>query len=532
MYLCTQNTMNMKNKSLLLSFFSVLLSVSLYAENEIDRQLRMLDETLVQRGSYDAVKQHRIDSLVRLSYLCEEPYEIYKKLYEEYRSYNYDKALVYAEDMAAEARESDDSQRISESVIAQAFVYLSGGLFHEAYQQLETLPEMPSGVLADEYLLTFARLLYDMCDFAGNAQASGLYSEKACGFMTQLAHRYSPADSASYWYPLAVIDMHRGNYERSISRMEQALTDSRNTLHEKAIYASSLSYLYRQTGDPETALSKAIEAAVYDCKSSTYEAVALRVVAELLYERGEFELANRYIHIAMEDANRYHARHRQVSISLLLPIIEEHHSQQSHRQAVAAYILLAIVLVLLMVCVAAIIILSYRTKAVHAARQTIDQMNQSLLEANRLKEELLGTLLTSRSQYINAVQQYQQDVKQHAVNRQWSDLLSVPKGADARLQRTVLERQLDSIILRVYPTFVQDFNALLRPEERLVLKKDELMNAQLRIFALIRLGISHNEVIAEILNYSVNTVYNYKTRVIASSDLSPEEFHAALMRIR
>ena len=234
----------------------------------------------------------------------------------------------------------------------------------------------------------------------------------------------------------------------------------------------------------------------------------------------------------MEDANRYHARHRQVSISLLLPIIEEHHSQQSHRQAVAAYILLSIVLVLLMVCVAAIIILSYRTKAVHAARQTIDQMNQSLLEANRLKEELLGTLLTSRSQYINAVQQYQQDVKQHAVNRQWSDLLSVPKGADARLQRTVLERQLDSIILRVYPTFVQDFNALLRPEERLVLKKDELMNAQLRIFALIRLGISHNEVIAEILNYSVNTVYNYKTRVIASSDLSPEEFHAALMRIR
>ena len=159
-------------------------------------------------------------------------------------------------------------------------------------------------------------------------------------------------------------------------------------------------------------------------------------------------------------------------------------------------------------------------------------MNQSLMEANQLKEELLGTLLTSRSKYINAVQQYQQEVKQHALNRQWSPLLSVPKEADARMQRTVLERQLDSIILRIYPSFVEDFNSLLRPDEQLVLRKDELLNAQLRIFALIRLGISHNEVIAEILNYSVNTVYNYKTRVISASDLEPDAFYAALMRIR
>ena len=158
-------------------------------------------------------------------------------------------------------------------------------------------------------------------------------------------------------------------------------------------------------------------------------------------------------------------------------------------------------------------------------------MNRNLLEANKLKEELLGTLLSSRSQYINAVQHYQQSVKQNAVNRQWSELLTVPKSADARLQRTVLDRQIDTVFLSVYPTFVRDFNMLLKPSERIVLKNDELLNAQLRIFALIRMGVNHNEVIAEILDYSINTVYNYKTRVIASSSLSQEEFYQALMQI-
>jgi len=158
-------------------------------------------------------------------------------------------------------------------------------------------------------------------------------------------------------------------------------------------------------------------------------------------------------------------------------------------------------------------------------------MNNSLMEANKLKEELLGTLLASRSQYIAAVQQYQQDVRQNAANRKWSELMTVPKAADARQQRLVLDHQIDTIFLSLYPTFVKDMNAILRPEEQIILKKGELLNVQLRIFALIRLGITHNEIIAQILDYSINTVYSYKTRVIAASDLDSDAFYAALMHI-
>ena len=109
--------------------------------------------------------------------------------------------------------------------------------------------------------------------------------------------------------------------------------------------------------------------------------------------------------------------------------------------------------------------------------------------------------------------------------------MTTPKNADAKLQRQILNRRMDEMLLKIFPTFVEDFNQLLREEERFVLKENELLNTQLRIFALIRLGIAHNEVIAEILDYSINTVYTYKTRTINRSHLSPNDFYTQLMQI-
>lgn len=330
---------------------------------------------------------------------------------------------------------------------------------------------------------------------------------------------------------MAVVDLREGNYLRSINRCHSALEATQPSIHDKAITTSTLAHLYRQTGDPGSALHYYIEAAVYDIRSSTYETVAMRNVAELLFETGETDLADRYIHIAMHDAQRYHARHRQVGVAQSLPIIEEKMMSRIRLQQYVTFGLLVFVGILLMIGIGGIIILIRQNRALSTARETIDRMNNSLTEANKLKEQLLGTLLASRSQYINAVSQYQQEVKQNAVDRNWRALMTIPKGSDARIQRTVLDHQIDTIFLHIYPDFVEDFNRLLRPHEQIKLKNDELLNAQLRIFALVRLGITHNEVIAEILGYSINTVYTYKTRVMSASDLTPEAFYAALMDI-
>ena len=147
------------------------------------------------------------------------------------------------------------------------------------------------------------------------------------------------------------------------------------------------------------------------------------------------------------------------------------------------------------------------------------------------KIEILSNILVGQSQYINAVEQYQASIKEAVVKRQLSQLMTIPKNADAKLQRQTLNRRRDEMLLKIFPTFVEDFNSLLREDQRFVLKENELLNTQLRIFALIRLGIVHNEVIAEILDYSINTIYTYKTRTINRSHLSPEEFYHQLMKI-
>ena len=498
------------------------------AEHSISQQLDRLDATLAMRSHIDAVKHRRIDSLQRCLYLADEPYDLYKQLYQEYRSYKYDTALVFAQHMYDEAVRKADSALLLEAQVSRAFVYLSGGLFHEAYQVLNGMTWAQSDA---GYLLTFARLLYDMSDYTGSTGLSDEYNRRGNAFMSALATHYSASDSAVYWYPLAVIDLRNGDYERSIARMLEALRDSRLSAHDQAIYASSLAYLYRQTGNNDAALSHYIDAAIHDIESSTYETIAMRMIAEILYEQGEIVLADKYIHIAMSDARAYNARHRQVSISQVLPIIEENYKHHIQQRATVAYILFAVVLLMLIIGVTGIILLIRRNKAIHDAQHTIDDMNRNLTIANKIKEELLCSLLVGHSQYLNAVEQYQNMVKERVVQRRTNELMTVPKNVDARLQRQLLYRRLDDTLLSIFPTFVGEFNALLLPEHTMEIKPDEKLNPALRIFALIRLGITQNEVIADILDYSINTIYTYKTRTINHSRYDADAFYTALMHI-
>lgn len=218
-------------------------------------------------------------------------------------------------------------------------------------------------------------------------------------------------------------------------------------------------------------------------------------------------------------------------VSQTLPIIEHKQTEELRRQRWLAFSLLGIVVVLLIICIVGMVLIIRRTQAVHEAQQTIREMNQNLLVANKLKEEMLGTFLTGNSQYLTAVEQYQKRVKENVTQRRYNELMVIPKNADARLRRLNMNRSIDEMLLKLYPSFVTSFNALLRTDQQFVLKPDELLNTQMRIFALMRLGITHNDTIAEILDCSINTVYTYKTRTILRSDLSPDAFYARLMAI-
>lgn len=523
-------------KTLLFLLPLVLYTCGAFANKySIKSDIQRLDMVLDQRAYYDLCKRQRIDSLTLLLDTAKTPYTIYKCLYEEYKSFNYDTALVFTQNMHEEALLMQQPALLAEADLSRAFVYLSGGLFKEAYDLLShlesTLHATPCTLHHTHlYYITYARLLYDMADYAGG-EMFDTYNKRANSYMQQIIDQSSQADSMYYHYPLASILLRQGNHRKSIAHFQEALMDSRCSIHDQAIFYSSIAYLYRQLGDDHMAFQYYVDAAIADIQSSTYETVALRMIAEMLYQQGEIDLANKYIHIAMHDAQRYHARHRQVSISQLLPIIEQQHTQVLKRHNNLAFIFLSISIFLLISLAVFIILIVRRTRKLHSARLTINDINQNLLIANTVKEELLSNILVGQSQYINAVEQYQASIKEAVVKRQLSQLMTIPKNADAKLQRQTLNRRRDEMLLKIFPTFVEDFNSLLREDQRFVLKENELLNTQLRIFALIRLGIVHNEVIAEILDYSINTIYTYKTRTINRSHLSPEEFYHQLMKI-
>jgi len=220
-----------------------------------------------------------------------------------------------------------------------------------------------------------------------------------------------------------------------------------------------------------------------------------------------------------------------VENSQILPIIEQENIRSLENQRHKIFILVIIVVLLLGVCLLGLWQLRRRNRKLQKARETIGEINQNLLLANRIKEEYIGNFLCWQSDFIGEMDKYQHLVKKNAAAKKFEELLTIPKSMDAHKKREDFYKRFDEMFLHIFPDFVSHFNALLRKDEQIELKEGELLNTDLRIFALMRLGIVHNEVIAQVLNYSVNTIYTYKTKVKNRSDLDNDRFLEAVMQI-
>ena len=257
----------------------------------------------------------------------------------------------------------------------------------------------------------------------------------------------------------------------------------------------------------------------------------MSIVAQRMYQYGDIEHATRYIQQALADAQFYNARHRQLHVSKILPIIEQHQlltQQKQNRRIrvlnVCLYAMIAAMLVMLL-------FLYNRIKRTIAAERRMEEMNRRLREANYIKEECIATFLYNESSVYSKLERYQRYVKKRAQEKRWEELLQIPSYADVRTLRNDFYKRFDSMFLHIFPNFIAQFNALLDDDKQIRLRVGELLNTELRIFALIRLGINDNQQIATLLDYSINTIYTYKTKVKSYSQLSSEEFYQRLMQI-
>lgn len=505
----------------------LLSNLGLLATNDSD--LNNLVQVLEEHELYQQQKQQRIH------YLQQAPMSQYDRLLaltEEYQSYSYDTATMYVEKLIDEALLSKDNNKIAQAKIKQAFLYLSSGLFKESSDIFQSIDIAHSNRdIQAEYYIHYARLLYDMADYA-HGKISYEYINQGNKLSEEALKRISPQDTIRYWSTAALYAMKMGENNLAIQRFNRVLETSHITEHQKAIAYSSLAFIYQNMGDTVLANRNIILAAIADIKSCTKETVAMSVVAQHAFEQGNIPEAAHFIQVALNDANFYNARHRQVKITKVMPIIEQQQlliEQQQNRRITRLNICLYVLIVGVLL---AFVLLYNRHRAVVSAEQKVQSANMQLTEANKIKEECIATFLCNENSVYSIFEKYQRYVKRKAQDKRWEELFSIPLYADVRGLKNNFYKRFDTMFLHIYPHFVEQFNLLLKPDQQICLKANELLNAELRIFALIRLGINDNAQIAKLLDYSINTIYTYKTRINNATDLSPEELIQAVMQIK
>ena len=235
----------------------------------------------------------------------------------------------------------------------------------------------------------------------------------------------------------------------------------------------------------------------------------------------------------------YGARQRKVEIGSLLPVIAAKKLNTSEEQRKLWFTYATVVTILSVLVFVFVIVIVRQLKKLKAAELRITEANNSLREinhtlreANAIKEEYIGYYFNINSEYLNKIEEFKQAVDHKLVNRKYEDIKYIVNNIDLKREREALYFSFDKVFLKLFPDFVTIFNSFFEEKDRITLKENQLLNTELRIFALIRMGISDTEKIAKILNYSVNTIYAYKTRVKSKSRVPNEAFETRIMEIK
>jgi hypothetical protein len=534
-----------KTRFILLIFCLIGFTFASVASNDTEKMLKELDDHLAKKQGYFEVKKLRIKQLTSDLASAEKleqtsrAYDLCNQLIDEYESFSYDSAFKYVQKINSLARKSGNQNKIAQAKIKMGFSLLSSGLFKESFDSLNSIHSslLPENIRA-EYYNVIARTYYDLADYNNDDYFSSLYRKTGTQYLDS-AILLLKQNTSDYWAAMGLRRMKVGDLEGSSDAFNYLITKFEIKDHTYAIATSSLGYLYSLMGRTNEAIDMLIRAAIADITSSTKETVALRNLAVHLFEKGDIKRAYSYIKIALTDATEYNARHRKVEVGSVLPIIEGERlsTVERQRKQLLNYSFIMSMLSIMVISFFAIIFFQLRKLnkvklILQDTNNSLREINSHLVEANKIKEEYIGYFFNINSEYIDKIEAFQKTLHRKIVAKQFGDLDNIIKNTDLKKERENLFINFDKIFLKIFPNFVTEFNKLFKPEDQIIPEKGELLNADLRIFALIRLGITDNDKIAKFLNYSVNTIYTYKTKIKNRTIVDRDSFEQKIMEIK
>jgi tetratricopeptide (TPR) repeat protein len=484
----------------------------------------------------DALKD-TLDDLEHAS--PERRFDIYNKLYHAYKTFVYDSAFRYAQKLTEVSYALGDRSKIGYANVKLAFILVSSGMFKETFDTLAVAPvdHMTDSTKVQFYWL-MARAYYDLGTYSNDSYYLHTYAALANRYMDS-ARSLSATDSYDYLYLSGLQNLKNQNLKDAKGYLERVLHDFALTPQQQAVNYHNLSYIYNDLGDTESAIKYMVLAAIADLKVATKETAAMYTLAKLLYEKGDYVNAYTFIEQAMDDALYYGARQRKVEIGSLLPVIaaKKINTVEGQRRVWLIYATVittffALIFVFVVVIVRQLRKLKAAELRINETNQTLQEINATLREANSIKEEYIGYYFNINSEYLGKIEEFKRAIDHKLANRKFDDIRFIVNNIDLKREREALYFSFDKVFLKLFPDFVVTFNSLFDEKDRIVLRDNQLLNTELRIFALIRMGITDTEKIARILDYSVNTIYTYKTRVKNKSQVPNEEFEQRIMEIK
>lgn len=532
----------------------------IHSQNELDSLMNGLEEKMDKRDFYDRIKEERITNLKALlkekGISSKSQYFITNKLIEEYEYYSFDESLRFIDRNLNLANAiANDSMR-TESNLKLAKILATSGRYTESLEILNRIDRgsMPSGLYKD-YYHSYRRCYSELRFISSSQRTNTKYNTLYLAYCDSLHAEISKLDKNSIEY-LAVIEQSyrdADNLSKALEINAKRLALAKMGTREYSLVTFNRSYMSRDFDKNKTDQKKLlILSAISDIQNSIKDNASLTELAKLLFEEGYVERAHKYINFALEDAKFYNSKLRFLNISEISPEISNSFEAriQEQRNKLEKQLVFISILSLILIIALFFIIRQYKKmklakRDLKIANTRLKDLNEELILTNTdlkrlyeelsdvdyVKEQYIGTFLHLYSEYIDKLDVYRKKVFKYISTNKINDLFELTKSRQIiNSELRLFYTNFDKSFLHIYPSFVENVNTLLKPDQQIVVNDAKSLNTELRILALIRLGIINSSKISKILRYSVNTIYNYRVK-LRNSAVNRNEFEDLVKKI-
>ena len=518
------------------------------AENR--RLYKTLDSLIERQPTIIKEKEARIhvitDGMRVMNLNEEQQYQTCKKLYDEYLAFQFDSAFSYINRCMELQQRIGNADLNAESRIAMAHILAVTGIFRKAQQMLDGID---ASQLTTERRVEYYNQLGEMNLYRSEmAELTPFFQEyiDSAQYYRQLIFQIAPKDSYDYIFNHATYTCEQGDIDSAISQLEQFLPTLRQGDRRYSIVTSTLAYFYSKQQNTDMQEHYLLLSAISDVQGAILENNSLRELSAILLARSEYAKAYSYLQQSSEDAKNYGSRLRSLQVARMSPLITRAYDMERTAAEHRTRLLLGIISVIALLLVGTIVYILSLVKKRRLANEKISRMNMELTtqneqmqqlnsqmkESNRIKDEYIGRFLELSSSLIYRSEERTKLLNRLARDRKLEELyaeLKSPKAINEGIR--LFHQNFDTAFLNIYPDFIEEVNRLMADDNQFETSSESArLTTELRVLALIRLGISDNQAIADILRSSITTIYTYRSR-LKSRAIAKDSFEDDIKKI-